>query len=106
MLSTVFNIRVLRLKSIFFCWKCCKELSVEKVSFRLECPFCGTDQHTCKNCRFYEVGKPNDCKVPGTDPIRDREARNFCEEYKTALSPPSSNSNPSRFDSLFKKPLE
>lgn len=30
-------------------------------------------------------GKPNDCLVPGTEFIADREAMNFCEEF--ALAP-------------------
>jgi hypothetical protein len=44
--------------------------------------------------------------VPGTEYVRDREAANFCEEFKVKIS---SDPNPNeketlktRFDSLFK----
>jgi hypothetical protein len=56
----------------------------------------------CKNCRYYAPGKPNDCAVPGTEWIKDREAMNFCEEFalKSASEKKSSPQNP--FNSLFK----
>jgi hypothetical protein len=41
--------------------------------------------------------------VPGTDHIRDREAANFCEDFKLrvdALHPPKDDKN--KFNSLFK----
>ncbi len=64
------------------CWKCHREIDVgSKVSFRAACLLCGIDLHVCKNCRYYTLGKPNDCSVPGTEYIRDREAMNFCEDF-------------------------
>ena len=64
------------------CWKCLREIDVgRKVSFRAACLHCQADLHVCKNCRFYCPGKPNDCLVPGTEYVRDREAANFCEEF-------------------------
>lgn len=72
------------LKGTVTCWKCQKtigELPI-KVGFREACLHCGFDLHTCKGCRFYAPGKPNDCSIFGTDPIRDREAANFCEEFQ------------------------
>ena len=53
-----------------------------KVSFRAECSHCGADLHVCVNCKNHALGKPNECKIPGTDPIRDREKANFCEEFQ------------------------
>jgi hypothetical protein len=90
------------------CWKCRKvvsEINI-KIGFRAQCPHCGVDLHTCTNCRYYCPGKPNDCSVPGTEWIKDREAMNFCEEY--ALKLPSSlnddtrNKGKDNFKSLFK----
>jgi hypothetical protein len=65
------------------CWKCHKSISDTpiKLGFRAECSHCGVALHVCVNCRYYSVGKPNDCSVPGTDRITDREAMNFCEEF-------------------------
>jgi hypothetical protein len=75
------------------CWKCQKLISEMpiKVGFRAICQHCGIDLHTCAGCRYYTLGKPNDCAVPGTDFVRDREAMNFCEEFAPKLvSSPSS----------------
>jgi hypothetical protein len=84
------------------CWKCAKTLGEEakKIGFRTVCPNCGIDLHTCTNCKYYTLGKPNDCAVPGTDYVRDREANNFCEDFKIkAKTEPPKKSN---FNSLFK----
>ncbi len=66
------------------CWKCQKKIgeSPMKIGFRAVCMHCDVDLHVCKNCRYFSPGKPNDCLVPGTDSIRDREASNLCEEFK------------------------
>jgi len=90
------------------CWKCRKTIAEinKKIGFRAECPHCGADLHTCTNCRFYYPGKPNDCLIPGTEWIKDREAMNFCEEF--AVKPPSPNKEgppnqgKNTFKSLFK----
>lgn len=77
------------------CWKCRKKISEApiKIGFRAVCVHCEADLHVCKNCRYYSVGKPNDCLVPGTEPIRDREMFNFCEEFrpKVDAEPPASD---------------
>jgi hypothetical protein len=68
---------------ILFCSRCkTKNEFDQKVSFRATCISCGSDLHVCNNCRYHLIGKPNDCYVPNTDPIYDREKSNFCEEFK------------------------
>lgn len=92
------------------CWKCDRQISEQpiKIGFRAVCIHCGIDLHVCKNCRYYSPGKPNDCAVPGTEFIRDREAFNFCEEFKPKIGdqPPASDHKARRiqkdFHSLFK----
>lgn len=67
------------------CWKCgtCFELlSTEKVGFKALCDSCGSYLHVCKACQYYRPGKPNDCLVPGTDRVVDREYYNYCDEFK------------------------
>lgn len=74
-----------------------------KIAFRAVCPHCGVDLHTCTNCRYYAPGKPNDCIVPGTDPIRDREASNLCEEFKVKTDLSNRiESDKKKFNSLFR----
>ncbi|MCB1111666.1 MAG: hypothetical protein H7A37_03795 [Chlamydiales bacterium] len=67
------------------CWHCGKPLEpfdFGKVPFKEVCPHCDSWLHCCKNCVYYKPGMPNDCQVPGTDPVTDREKFNYCEEYK------------------------
>ncbi len=65
------------------CYKCRtkQELSYNKVHFRAVCPNCDADLHVCRNCRHYIIGKPNDCNVPNSEFVSDRESNNFCEDF-------------------------
>ena len=85
------------------CWKCNKPISdlPVKIGFRATCPHCDVELHTCTGCRYYAPGKPNDCAVPMTEPIRDREAMNFCEEFAPLLGE-RTKPNPKSFNNLFK----
>lgn len=75
-----------------------------KLSFRATCEKCSAALHCCENCKNYQPGQPNDCKVPGTDPISDRSANNFCEEFQLLATPPRHKKQDSkqRFEDLFK----
>ena len=87
------------------CWRCKKALTdlPVKVGFRATCPSCGVDLHTCAGCRYFASGKPNDCLVPGTEYVRNRESANLCEDFKikTEFSKEPIRDK-KRFDSLFK----
>lgn len=74
------------------CWKCGQELteltpvhsfrgSISKVPFRATCDHCQAWLHCCRNCVHYKPGHPNDCEVPDTEYISDREAGNLCEDF-------------------------
>lgn len=79
--------------TVLSCWKCHRiQDNLSKITFRTACSYCGIDLHTCTNCRYYALGKPNDCLVPGTETIRDRETANFCEDF--SIKPPRDNSSP------------
>lgn len=71
-----------------------------KVSFRATCEKCFAWLHCCKNCINYKPGLPNDCAIPGTDDIADREACNFCEEFVLLGAGPKKSANP---DEISKK---
>jgi hypothetical protein len=65
------------------CFKCKNKLNLpNKIGFKETCPFCEADLHVCKNCKYYMPGKPNDCNVPNTEFVSDKEKYNFCEEFK------------------------
>lgn len=69
------------------CWKCKKELDLEgKIPFRAVCDHCGAWLHVCKNCRHHDVGRHNQCRIPDTPLISDREGANYCEDFALQLS--------------------
>lgn len=95
------------------------ETTYNKIPFRMSCPSCGIDLHSCKQCRFYQQGKPNDCNVPHSLFVRDESAYNFCEDFalkedtpqkekpnqdaiKKVLGEMDVNESKNSFDSLFK----
>ena len=66
------------------CWKCLKKLedpTSKHLPFRATCDYCSAWLHCCVNCKHYQPSLPNDCKIPGTEQIADREACNFCDEF-------------------------
>ncbi|KAF3362631.1 Uncharacterized protein PHSC3_000870 [Chlamydiales bacterium STE3] len=66
-----------------FCWHCAEEIQdlPKQIPFRLTCPHCDTYLHCCSNCSHYQPGRSNDCKIPGTDWVADRQGINFCEDF-------------------------
>lgn len=88
------------------CWKCGSLLDNvdRKISFRAVCDNCGISLHCCKNCKNYAPGKSNDCLVPGTEYVSDREANNFCEDFELLEKPTPmpQRFNKKAFDDLFK----
>lgn len=73
------------MSSTFTCWKCGANLPSydrNKVPFRAVCDKCDADLHVCKNCVHWNPSKPNQCEVPGTDFVSDRERSNMCEEFE------------------------
>jgi len=91
-----------------YCHKCKKKLDLpnKKIGFKETCFFCEVDLHVCKNCRFYLIGKPNDCLVPNTEYVSDREKNNFCEEFsfKDGLEEDNSKSKKDIAKKLFENP--
>ena len=71
------------------CFKCQVKIDTfgRKIGFREQCEKCGFDLHVCKNCEYYIPGKPNDCHIPGTEPVKDRERFNFCEDFSPRKTP-------------------
>lgn len=81
---------------IVHCWKCGAQLEDPsgKLPFRDQCSHCGSWLHVCRNCRNYKPGQPNDCLIPGTEYIKDREAFNFCEEFQLLGKTPERKKDP------------
>ena len=79
------------------CWKCGaeqKDLPSGRLPFRATCEKCHSWLHCCKNCKNYKPGLPNDCMIPGTEYIADREVCNFCEEFSQLGAGPKKTADP------------
>ncbi|MCR4626435.1 MAG: hypothetical protein K5640_02190 [Treponema sp.] len=64
------------------CWKCGS--TIEKgtlISRTSECPVCGKDLHSCKNCKFYSPGSHYDCHETIDELVKDKEKANFCDSF-------------------------
>ena len=68
------------------CWKCRKEISIEKSVRGDECPLCHADLHVCKACEFYESGAHNDCRESSAEFVSDKERGNFCDYFRPRRS--------------------
>ena len=64
------------------CWKCKKEISIEKPVRSDECPLCHADLHVCRGCDFYESGSHNDCRESSAEMVTDKERANFCDYFR------------------------
>ena len=64
------------------CWKCKKEISIEKPVRGDECPLCHADLHVCRACDFYESGAHNDCRESSAEFVSDKERGNFCDYFR------------------------
>lgn len=63
------------------CWSCGGRLVAVDYQREGECPHCRKQTHVCRNCRFYEPGRPNDCQEPIAEPVRDKQRANFCDYF-------------------------
>jgi hypothetical protein len=88
------------------CFKCKGPVTLENVSFRVECPQCRSDLHVCLNCLFYDEGKANKCRESQAEYVKDRDRSNYCEyfRFKDAGQERSGKEEAEKlFKNLFKK---
>ncbi len=96
----------------FSCWKCGEAIErppAGRVLSRDACPNCDYDLHACRNCRFYEPARHNQCAETQAEWVRDKETGNYCDYFspspvlgagQRSLSP--ADAAKKKFDSLFK----
>ena len=49
-----------------------------------QCGDCGRELKTCRNCRHFEPGAPNDCREPSAEPPAEKDRANFCGWFSPA----------------------
>lgn len=65
------------------CWKCSAAWEGNSQPGRGDdCPKCGFDLHTCRNCKHHDIRYNNECRIPETESVRDRERSNFCDQFE------------------------
>ncbi len=96
------------------CHNCGRDIKlIVKVARTDECPHCNADMRCCKNCRFFDPGKNNQCSEPQADYVRDKGRANFCDYFEPNNRIPLTSRGGSQsvkpddvrtaFDKLFKK---
>ena len=66
------------------CYKCAQELEYLQntpVGRADSCPKCSSSVRACKNCKFYDVNKHNECSEPQSERVVDKEKSNFCDYF-------------------------
>ncbi len=97
----------------FNCWKCGAAIELPsggRVGKRDACPKCAADLHCCRQCRFYDPGKHNECSETQAEWVRYKEDNNYCDYFQpnpTLMARGERGGSPSenarkKFDSLFK----
>lgn len=80
----------------------------EKIRRNDECRQCSMDLHVCRNCRFFDPGRHNQCAEPQAEWVADKEKANFCDYFEPALAAQQRNRGGGaqdarkRFDDLFR----
>ena len=64
------------------CWSCGARLVANDYQREGECPQCRKQTHVCRNCRFYQPGRPNDCQEPVAEAVNDKQRANFCDYFE------------------------
>ncbi len=87
-----------------------KLLPGDKIPRKDTCSHCNSDLHCCRNCRFFDPGKNNQCSEPQADWVSDKDRGNFCDYFEPRTSidlvrrtQSAPDETRKRFDSLFKK---
>jgi hypothetical protein len=63
------------------CWSCGAALLAADYTREGECPACRKQTHVCRNCRFYDTAKANQCREPIAEPVSDKARANFCDYF-------------------------
>lgn len=93
------------------CHQCGAEIRVvERVGRRDSCPGCEADLHCCLNCVFYDPHVSNACREPNVEPVRDKDAANFCDYFslgnpaaRLTVEPSQAADARARLEALFAK---
>ena len=82
----------------------------QSITRRDTCASCDGDLHCCRNCRFFDPGKHNQCAETQAEWVSEKDRANFCDYFEPRTSVDLVNRSSGQgqdvrgqFDSLFKK---
>jgi hypothetical protein len=77
-----------------------------------QCPKCGFELHSCKQCMYFDPGSRFECMQPVKERVAKKDTRNECPSYEIRVTREKETSTPASvrpatareaFDNLFKK---
>ena len=69
------------------CWHCRADLTKADYGRETNCLGCVKPTRCCRNCRFYQRGRPNDCIEPMAEQVSNKERANFCGFFDPSPTP-------------------
>lgn len=60
--------------------------AVEIIGFNDQCKKCGTDLHSCKNCRYFDPGARFECQKPIEVRVAKKSDGNMCVQFSMKVS--------------------
>jgi hypothetical protein len=66
------------------CWKCGASIAGLPLPLarHASCFACGAALHVCKQCKFYDKTRSNQCQEPIAEPVYEKDKANFCELFQ------------------------
>src|SRR5690349_22107804 len=99
-------------RTVSRCAQCGTVLQGAASSGEGQCPKCGFELHSCKQCTFFDPGSRFECMKLVTERIAKKDARNDCSLYEIRVTREKETSTPATlkpndaraaFENLFKK---
>ena len=94
-------------ETVFRCARCGAKQEVAAAAVGTACGSCGSDLHSCTNCRHFDSGAPNECRAGVSERIARKASGNDCDlfEVKATREVAADEAKPSdakaAFDALF-----
>ncbi|WP_428606548.1 hypothetical protein [Sedimenticola sp.] len=66
------------------CWQCGTELSLSEYGRETVCLKCGKPTRVCRNCRWYDPSRTNQCQEPLAEKVQDKTRANYCDFFEPA----------------------
>jgi len=64
------------------CWHCNVGLGKHDYGRETTCSGCGKPTRVCRNCRWYDPSRTNQCQEPIAERIMDKTRANYCEYFE------------------------